>query len=666
MGYNMPSMLKQCSTEESNHNEAPEQDASILASTPSKLTSTSNTGVFDPTNMSTPIHHDNLYGPIFTSNSYDSINEAELSGRIGVNGASRLALPIGTIATAFDKIRELGEQENNLLLLTYLRGLETGVGDLMCEVEEVIKSGGSKTCHENEPEDLFQDIHKFKEELKVGKRINVSLDEENQALSKQKDQLEEEKKELLTENNRLKAQLTRKKEELSTRCETLVQKAEADLSKVVKENTLLKQGRNEFNNEHRHILRSEETKDLGIQTENIGTLQEGAELNDYYRKVVELKEKLNIANEDNKQLISMNNSLKDKVKQLKDSKLEVLQFNSTKETLFDEIRAANQQQTEDLDKSIQTEIKCECNSEATVPTGNEELSNATQDLNKKTSEVDTLTEKLKNKSKELDDANQALDTKTSEAIKLTQENIQLGEECKNTKVQLKGKNQQLDETTKTLENVQAQFKENKRELDVAKKNVLQLEKDLKQAKRDTSILNSQLTEQNRQLGKQLNSTQQGLDEKTSEVARLTGEFKGTKTQLEGRRKELEALKSENNDLKTRLHRSGSKSEGLESRVKNLQEQLESKNKELNGKNKKFLGASTHSKRQGNYASVSFVLSGAFAVGASLTIPYLAICITLAVAALTFLAVGFYCSYKANTTLSNVEVKNGIDSAAVEV
>ncbi|WP_246165583.1 TomO hydrophobic C-terminal domain-containing protein [Wolbachia endosymbiont of Cardiocondyla obscurior] len=102
----------------------------------------------------------------------------------------------------------------------------------------------------------------------------------------------------------------------------------------------------------------------------------------------------------------------------------------------------------------------------------------------------------------------------------------------------------------------------------------------------------------------------------------------------------------------------------ESQIQSLQEQLESKNKELNGKNEKFLGASTHSKRQGNYASVSFVLSGAFAVGASLTIPYLAICITFAVAASIFLAVGCYCSYKANTALSNVEVDqtNGINLA----
>lgn len=34
--------------------------------------------------------------------------------------------------------------------------------------------------------------------------------------------------------------------------------------------------------------------------------------------------------------------------------------------------------------------------------------------------------------------------------------------------------------------------------------------------------------------------------------------------------------------------------------------------------------------------------------------HLAVCITLSVAALIFLAVGCYCSYKANTALSNVK------------
>ncbi|MHC3897601.1 UNVERIFIED_CONTAM: AAA family ATPase [Wolbachia endosymbiont of Nasonia longicornis] len=94
---------------------------------------------------------------------------------------------------------------------------------------------------------------------------------------------------------------------------------------------------------------------------------------------------------------------------------------------------------------------------------------------------------------------------------------------------------------------------------------------------------------------------------------------------------------------------------LENRVKDLQKQFEGKNKELNSKYEKFLGASINSKRQGSYASISFVLSGASAVGASLTMFHLAMCLSLAVAALIFLAAGCYCLHKANTTLSNVEI-----------
>ncbi|WP_458695166.1 TomO hydrophobic C-terminal domain-containing protein [Wolbachia endosymbiont of Trichogramma pretiosum] len=64
----------------------------------------------------------------------------------------------------------------------------------------------------------------------------------------------------------------------------------------------------------------------------------------------------------------------------------------------------------------------------------------------------------------------------------------------------------------------------------------------------------------------------------------------------------------------------------------------------------------YSKKQGNYDSVSFVLSGAFAVGASLIMLHLAKCVSLIIAASTFLAVvGCYCSYKTNTALSDVKV-----------
>lgn len=64
--------------------------------------------------------------------------------------------------------------------------------------------------------------------------------------------------------------------------------------------------------------------------------------------------------------------------------------------------------------------------------------------------------------------------------------------------------------------------------------------------------------------------------------------------------------------------------------------------------------SDQSRKQSNYASASFILAGMFAVGVSLTIPYLALCITLAVAASIFLIAGGCCLYKANTALSDVK------------
>ncbi|WP_353274631.1 hypothetical protein [Wolbachia endosymbiont (group B) of Hofmannophila pseudospretella] len=55
----------------------------------------------------------------------------------------------------------------------------------------------------------------------------------------------------------------------------------------------------------------------------------------------------------------------------------------------------------------------------------------------------------------------------------------------------------------------------------------------------------------------------------------------------------------------------------------------------------------------NYASSSFVLSGAFAVGSCLTVSNLEICISFAVAASVCIAIGCYCSYKASSVLSDV-------------
>ncbi|MDR2978770.1 MAG: hypothetical protein LBU56_05270 [Rickettsiales bacterium] len=57
---------------------------------------------------------------------------------------------------------------------------------------------------------------------------------------------------------------------------------------------------------------------------------------------------------------------------------------------------------------------------------------------------------------------------------------------------------------------------------------------------------------------------------------------------------------------------------------------------MNNKNKKFSEASAQGRQQSSYASVAFMVAGTFAVVASLTMPYLAVCITLATAASIFL------------------------------
>lgn len=164
--------------------------------------------------------------------------------------------------------------------------------------------------------------------------------------------------------------------------------------------------------------------------------------------------------------------------------------------------------------------------------------------------------------------------------------------------------------------------------------------------------------------------QKGLNEKTREAAQFEEENSNLASQareLERKKEEigkLEAqvtqLKNENNDLKTRLQESENKSKVLE---KNLKKQSESKDEELN---EKFLKARIYSKKQGIYAAVSFVSSGAFAVGASLTMLHLAICVSLIIAASTFLAVGCYCFYKANTAFSNVEVGQILNDASHSV
>ncbi|WP_339047301.1 hypothetical protein [Candidatus Mesenet endosymbiont of Phosphuga atrata] len=155
-----------------------------------------------------------------------------------------------------------------------------------------------------------------------------------------------------------------------------------------------------------------------------------------------------------------------------------------------------------------------------------------------------------------------------------------------------------------------------------------------------------------------------------EVKRLKSELEEKKEQIKYLQKDVDNLAEENSKLvkaKRQLenardnsidsdNRITQENTQLQNELKDVQQQLtkcESENKEL--KNKEASIVNTQGiKGKVNYTSASFILFGVCAVGASLTIPYLAACITLAIAASTFLVAGLCYSYKVNTALSDVE------------
>ncbi|UPA54740.1 hypothetical protein MWH06_05525 [Wolbachia pipientis] len=352
-------------------------DESVFLDTSSESTSRSDVDLFSLYDMIVSS------SPISVSRSCNSIDEAELSGRIGVAGVSRLARPMKVIT---EILNELKGVEGRSSLSTYLDALEEGITDLVREVEELIKNDDSQTCHKNKLEGLYQDIHRTKRKLESEEKLKASLYRENQSLSKQKDQLKEENKKLSAINCKLDTKLgmaNTEREELFEKYTCLKVKMEAALGKAAEENKLLTQEKNELDDRYKHVSRPKETKDLGIQTEGIDTLQERAELNDNHERVIELEEKLNIANEENAQLTSSNIILKENAKQSEErlKVFESLQPNFTEKSLFDAIKEADHGQIWTLDKSIQVVIEYECNSEATVPIKNEELSTAIGALN---------------------------------------------------------------------------------------------------------------------------------------------------------------------------------------------------------------------------------------------------------------------------------------------
>ncbi len=202
--------------------------------------------------------------------------------------------------------------------------------------------------------------------------------------------------------------------------------------------------------------------------------------------------------------------------------------------------------------------------------------------------------------------------------------------------------QRLENLEGELERTNARLREKEQELN----------KVVSERTRDTSKI-SQLERELRQVRQ---DNQERIHTFTGQVARLTRE----KSQLENLRGELERTKirlrekeQELNKVVSERTRDTNKISQLERDFRQERLELQAQNQDLKNKNRKLSEANIYNRRQSNYASASFVLSGAFAIGACLTISNLEICISLAVAAFVFLTIGCYCSYKASTVLSDV-------------
>ncbi|MFJ5423200.1 ankyrin repeat domain-containing protein [Wolbachia endosymbiont of Drosophila barbarae] len=305
------------------------------------------------------------------------------------------------------------------------------------------------------------------------------------------------------------------------------------------------------------------------------------------------------------------------------------------------------------------------------------------ELKKEKEALKCIQAELKAKEEELNNAKQGLVEKTKleeDLKKAAQDVYTLSDKI----VQLTKQNSQLEKQLKELDATQAQSEESKKELSFASEKVLQLEGQLHsvfQKLEKTESKNKELSTQNIALGDQNKKLDKLKDENENKSQQLEA-LKSYSNQLESQIEILEAQLSNRdremsgtNQKVAQLEREqDSMKQDLAAKTRELDEvkiQFEENSNELQQSlkgpnsdhiNKKLSAVNTQSRKQVIYASVSFVLSGAFAVGASLTTPCLAIFITLAVAALTFFAVGCYCSYGTITALSNVEVKMVVDHA----
>ncbi|MGL9758807.1 MAG: ankyrin repeat domain-containing protein [Wolbachia sp.] len=480
-----------------------------------------------------------------------------------------------------------------------------------------------------------------------------------------------------------------------------LEKAEAELARnnetLERIQAELKIKKGEFANKEKEL--ESKNKEVAGLTEEKNSLT--SQVGDLKKANAELKEKASQVEENSQSKEKLNsevNELREESNKTK-AQLENLQKEldiKTKEFESKEVNIENsKKELDNKNQDLNAKTKENAQLKSTQAQLERERDSVKRELVEKTNQVTRLKEKLEKAEAQFTEEEKALNVANEKILQsqkeledmevlLRQEQESANEKLTQEQQKTSHLNGQVDQLTEELKGTKTQFEENKRELDAVKENVSQLKEYLKQAKQDASTSNdqtAQLTEQNIQLRKQLDSAQQNLTNKTGEVTQLTKEntqlqsvLKSTQKTFYEKTNELKDKQAHLEEKEERLNVANEKVSQLEHETLSKQASIDgltneksqllsensrlAKEKDLGNENKKLSTVSAQSRKQVTYASVSFVLSGALAVGASLTMFRLAICISLAVAASTFLVVGCYCAYKANTALSNVEIENG--------
>ncbi len=344
-----------------------------------------------------------------TSSGEDQFNEADLSGKMNLSGASRMVGPMKLIVDRLNKVEKILKQQNFTSLSRELAELKMYFQDFFNVVEELISESGKKCLQnksgsnlENSSGDFLQQICRLKSKLEIQGKINCSLDQRNELLIEENLKLVEKNEVLLNRNNLIENQLRDVLEERD-RLYASIEEREKDKNKLIAENEQLKWENDELSKRDDYILRANETKSVAIQTEDTSKSGEITQSDGKHHGEIEqqeLIEKIDIMKEQIEELLSERIILLSSVERLKadNKRLEDIEESlsidashfCSGENLYNELAAIERR--EKLDKA---EMESEVGPEVMVSTKNRDLVNVTQGYSKKASSPSQLPEQFK-------------------------------------------------------------------------------------------------------------------------------------------------------------------------------------------------------------------------------------------------------------------------------